>query len=1182
MKIFSFVLLFLSIFAFAEKDYDNAVKEYTAFPSSQLDEVQWLTPYDKTYLPYSVCSSVENFEVTNIDEKIKYYWDAKDGLTDIYHFYALVGIVRITYRVTCLNKLQYNGFSYFLSEPHKLNEFYNPSESTINEFKSHAHDWMPKSLSCLKSDGKFDASCSEFEKYNGKFDIDALKNAWTKQKVAYPEWVYTGKPGKKLPNPVLFIHGLGSDYEVWGVESTVKKDGGLNKGHVDFQAGKVKSYERGSAPDVLARTMNVDNSETNINENGIYFFQAPGELVGEEWKEAKPFWEGDAKNSQSKKLYEQIKCILTEFYGSQGIDWTKVDNTPIDLVAHSQGGLVVREMLRGLLANADAYPKGSANAANHIRKVVTVDTPHFGSELAVENSEDIKDDFPGLKLLIDDLDAQTKGTPNEYTLIEAKLNLNWFNYANTVGSKFIDQYQDIVGVDGPLAIMNVLNPIVYVLGWSYGAATDYWTDVNLSIKGPYLGKYKAYTAVDGPIDSDGPSFEIDILEEVSLEARNVRNGAKHLDKNSGFMRGLTAGPNNQGAYPRKPNGQNIDLLPLYSPRTKALLSQLLSRVAEGANELCARQDDERAGCFVIGPLFEEMAVEMASNKNMDIEEVTGVKINGDLWGALVNIQNTWFEKSDALVTETSQKFVDPSLGLEPGLVPEFEKPRSYLFHDAVAPWEDVLHGPLKINKKSVNDGASKQGLDIACALDALCNQVAEKNAAHVIYLNYGSVSFAGSFEVAPIYLNQGEQKITISDGTNYLSASYIPGTGSIVHYTDGEGNVVEDVLLDGAISTVPAISRNGNVIHVSFNNMSGKSFAKDYELSKLAEVATFSVENDDGIALPNVIMGVGSVSDPSTQVPPSVPQKEISSKSSIFVFHREARGQGEKNTSRPRILIGNTSDADVQGFKVAYYFTADPARKPVVKVDYPKDSVVLENLGGDQWRFVIDASKDTLKVNNIYPNIDGWQIRIHYEDWTDYKHNDDWSADYNIGIPAINKKIVVYDLNGKILWGQEPEIYKSQNESVVPLASATMAWFDSSPWETNYFKPLVKITNTGSVPLKNYKAKLWFRVPKGKKLFIPMNDWYTPESTPSVFNVADNVWEMDLYFDKHILYAGDGVQEGNVGLRLEDWSTFDKTVCGIALVDFEGNVIFGSEPSIETCESYDQPSLISSFYAWRY
>ena len=432
-----------------------------------------------------------------------------------------------------------------------------------------------------------------------------------------------------------------------------------------------------------------------------------------------------------------------------------------------------------------------------------------------------------------------------------------------------------------------------------------------------------------------------------------------------------------------------------------------------------------------------------------------------------------------------------------------------------------------------------------------------------------------------MFTESGVQEVTVSDGTHFLKATYRPKTGSFVTYTDGSGNAVLDTVIGAAVSTTPSVSREGQNISVSFNNYSGKMYAKTYPMPKLAENVTYSVGNGNNDILPRVVAGVANATDLSTQMPPSTPKDKFFAKSSIFALHREARGEQESNTSRPRILVANSSDNDIGGFKVAYYFTADPARNPVVEIDYPKIPVTLENLGGDQWRFILDASDSILKARSVFPGMDGWQIRIHYDDWSDYRHLNDWSADYNVGLPKIDRKIVVYGKGGEILWGAEPKMFKSVDDGVVVSPKGTVSWKDAAPWEKNMFKPQVTVSNTGSVNLRNYHAKMWFRVPAGKTLLPPPEDWYTPESKPSLTNVGRNVWELDMFFDRHILYSKESVTEGNVGLRLTDWSEFDKLVCGIALVDSDGNAIYGQIPSIEACEAYDGPNLLAPQYARR-
>lgn len=49
----------------------------------------------------------------------------------------------------------------------------------------------------------------------------------------------------------------------------------------DFQKGRVKKYTLGTAPDIIARNQNIYVTDDNINNNGVYFFQAPGKINGE-------------------------------------------------------------------------------------------------------------------------------------------------------------------------------------------------------------------------------------------------------------------------------------------------------------------------------------------------------------------------------------------------------------------------------------------------------------------------------------------------------------------------------------------------------------------------------------------------------------------------------------------------------------------------------------------------------------------------------------------------------------------------------------------------------------------------------------------------------------------------------------------------------------------------------------
>lgn len=381
-----------------------------------------------------------------LEEQVKYYYDHKDGWTDFRYYHALVSIVRVTYRVTCLNKLQYEGVHHLFSEPRKIDGSSLQNSDVVKRFKAHAHGWEERPLDYLGTDGVYRAKETEyrFEDYT-VLDWAKLKETWKEQKVAYPEWKYTGIPGKKLPRPVLFVHGLNDDYESWGVEASVDKGKGKNKGLLEFQNGLVKKYENGSAPDILARSQNIDNSEENINHNGIYFFQSPGKWTGEAWNDALPHWNAaDAEISQSRKLYKKLEEVLDDFCEGTGIDWRKTPELEVDIVAHSQGGLVVREMLRGLGDDAASFPNGDANPANHIGKLVTIDTPHLGAATAADNSTAIRD-YLGLGMLIDDLEAYASGKARKHRLVNASVSLD---FSNPLSFLLVDMATSILGYVG--------------------------------------------------------------------------------------------------------------------------------------------------------------------------------------------------------------------------------------------------------------------------------------------------------------------------------------------------------------------------------------------------------------------------------------------------------------------------------------------------------------------------------------------------------------------------------------------------------------------------------------------------------------------------------------------------------------------------------------------------------------
>jgi len=1165
------------------------VPSHDIIPASYTDSLPWVN-VPSNYTPNLYCNDINDgtshfkaglFNIVQIQEGIRYEY-VGSGFDDdpSQNKYYRMGIA--VYTITCGNQITYSGSRYFEVYDHNCltggNKCSNPngSMSIVDLSKLNQKTWHYKTM------GEGDSLTIPVN------DIFTTLNG---HHVTFPNYTFTGTPGK-LARPLLLVHGLNSDFKVWG--GIPVKDSIADP---SFRAAKVKGYLNGTLPDMLQRSQNLD---TNYDHNGIYFFQAPGGYdANKTWMDALPAWSNDSAASQSRALYGRIKTVLDDYFQTtQGLDWTTNDSLQIDLVCHSQGGLAVREMLRGLQSTA-GFPTKTANAANHIHKIITVNSPHFGSALASDPSV-IKSKFPGLSTLISDLDEPDTNRQ----LIGMKVDADTWTKIVKGTSAGIDAANPTWADGTPFPILGLITAPI-------GAIAGPFTDVYLRLFGPYLGPYSSqlYYDVPGPFNkTDAKNHLPDSLAGLRSTLQNARTQASYLGWNSPFIDALT----NTG-FPTRPDGSTLIVLPMFSDSTGSLVSALLGQVSKGATQFCNSAYSSEAGCFSLGGYVELLAMKYGGAAGVDA--VSGVEVNQDLLNMLSSFQGDWLQNGDAVVEASSQTMVNKAAGLDTSKValkPFFQKPRKYLIHDAQAPWEPVLHGPLNFSKNIQsldihetvhNPGATRMGSDLLCALYESCGAIltsggsshallrvsANTGSAIVPALNSTSglnvatqsLALTGDFNVQPVIADTGYHGVALrnADSSFRLVAGYQPGYGAYVWYIDDAGTAQAAKLTSGNVMANVSITRQGNKVIVTATNYSGKAWADTLTLSTLAAKTTLTILGSAGTVPASMLAGTGTATDSSTQTTPIAPAGNIwqpntpATSTPVVVYHRESRNVGETGTSRPRFLVRNTSNHKIQGFKVAYYFTGDSARNPMVEFDYPHASFTQEHLGGDQWRFVIDASTATLDTGSYYPNTDGWQIRLHYTDWTEWNHWRDYSANQSMGLVKANPKIVVYALDGSILWGKEPTL----PIDVTSLTEAgTIQVKDAAPWDTHSFKPQFTIQNTGTAPLANYHALYYFNVPDGKTLLMPAKNWSAKDASLSVNQVKGNLWALDVYFNKYILYPGQTIVEGDMGINLVDWSDFDKTQVGLILVDAKIKFLAGIVPSLQAYSSSSSSSSLPS------
>lgn len=1178
------------------------------------------------YLHINNCSNIANEEGTNFKTGVfvpyqleERYVENDEKMNDLYLYNNHHSVIHyvLTYAVTCGNQITYAGAVHWQWDIHQCRQ------GCITK--------------TYDKDGYHDVDLSTYDPTNFTFitnnqdvmkagknyiPVDQIFNAWNAREVELP--LFTGG-NNKMDVPVLMVPGIRSDYsDTWGI-TVVDTD----KESSAFRAGLVTGYEEGTFPYIMARYMGLDMSPEGINKNGIYFFNAPVKKISnDEYIQPPPMWvDENIPASISFALYKKLEETLDDFYNDE---WKTNDKLMIDIVAHSQGGLVVREMLRAMKAGeCSSCKQGSLNPANHIRKLVTINTPHKGTPVTTP-VEDLKNNpkYYSIARIAEDVEDQVKlekehpvPTKEEYLPeciekyaylipypdvdVPALCEQEWDTKGVPNSSKelvsadvslHLDRLYDEVeeSVWGKTYSINerlftMINPF-YQTGTAIGYIIGLNTDVTMRVRGNILGDYEIQTKTVKPIIGtrhENDTISSSMLRYIRYYISDGREQGAPLGLTSNFIENLKE-------YPQLPNGKNLELQPLYSYNLSGFKNYILDQFQQGATSICTDKDEQQQ-CFNVTTLFSEY---LRLNQRVTVDKES-IKSLAETAEAIDLFTKQWLSRSDLLVPVESQTYgydVDEKGNLigDPWKgIPEFHKPRTYNIYFStvpdVAPMNMVAHGPVSTEtSKRIDLGnihktigiaqlpsATYMGMDILCALRTdVCPADMDENYFLKIpeLISRGSVKtldgtdkvvtkqeldLTGDFTIKPVYQSSNFQGVGVAqNGETIIVAAFDIEKGTYVWYKDASGNEqVKVISEDTNVRWQVNISRKDNAILVIATSNDGRKEEFSVPVNLTSNSITLEVYGDEDASSSVVFLGgTGIATDPSTQARPTVAtSREEQMTGDIAVLHSEI-GQSEKNTSRPKIIVVNAGDKALNGFKVAYYFTADPALSPEVEMDYPKHPVNVEHLGGDQWRFVIDQSNVTLAAGGRIPDVNGYQIRLHYHDWSEWNHFNDYSAKQSIGFLKLNDQIVVYDTEGNILWGVPPTLPREQ--TTLPKRSVELTWVDAGAHELNHLKPEFTITNTGNTSLQNFKVRFYLRAPEGIS-FEDLAIWENTEAEPTISAIAPNIWMVEVNFNKHILYAGKQTFGGKFGIHLTNWNPFNKDMLGLVVVDESGEIIWG-------------------------
>lgn len=940
----------------------------------------------------------------------------------------------------------------------------------------------------------------------------------------------------------------------------------------------VRGYADGTAPDILARIEHLDrrydwkNPAAGINRNGVYFYSAwdaNKERLGSvpapwdpyaygEYLYASSYGIGSFSNyygkSQARQLYDRISEILTLHYGE---GWKTNPDAKIDVVAHSQGGLILRDMLihakDANLPKENRYqtalipmPQGLEHPGAHIRKVVTLDSPHFGSAYAedlatLQTPNSAYTAIGNLKEMITTSQVLRERSPVNLSNFRLPASGALAGAGCAVGEMTLG-----AASGGGIAGVGCL------LGGGAGVAAAFGTDVDWSISGKALGPIDIKFYVDGPGPLDKTvTNSISLMENQDVVQKNLVDAqrvSRHLAPTSRWIFDLK-----KGGYPLLPGTTTpVRMLPLYTAGLPTFRSDISSELYRNLDKFCTDMDkDWKTQWFKVCDLSSKLLFGVAAGNLLDDSKLSKFFEQYDA---------QWLTKSDMVVEATSQKMMDGA-----DFSPEndklkgyFEEPREYLLQRQFGNGHatEVAHVGISVEErmdeyefKLARPGAARMGPDIYAALyggdfvlkgiQPLPPHARELTLPEVVSIPAGlaapragiqEITATGDFAVSELGTDPMVHGIGVSSGGTLQVAAFYDRRQGTFLWTKPLGPFLGNQVLALGNSSQPsgiALMRAGHswTATVTFQDGSSRTGSFLYPLGGVAQVGVLSSEAGRNQAtLPAVLLGTVNAAPPA--------ELEAERPWQLKTFVRES--STEANLSRAQFVLVNQDTRSLPKSSLEYWFTADPARNPVVEAGRlpvgAQWSVV--HARDDQYKIVMTLPNG-LPAKGLYPDAQGVDFRIRYSDWKGRWNRGDWSSDHNVGLAAPTEHIVVRGSDGTVLAGQEPPLRWEGR------AKAQVVGWDDGVTGPNEVKPVFRVFNAGSLPLKNFSVRWYVQVPAGQTLILER--WQTEEVRVATRDLGNGRWEVEARFDKFILYPSQFSDVVKIGMHLKDYAPWDRS-----------------------------------------
>jgi hypothetical protein len=985
----------------------------------------------------------------------------------------------------------------------------------------------------------------------------------------------------------------------------------------------VRDYETETAPDILARVERLDrgydslNAQARINRNGIYFYTALNDAGDSLSLIQPPMWNPSAygysaRFGQAVQLFNRMDTVLSHHYGGRSV-WISDSTKKIDIVCHSQGCLDLREALR---SNRDP---SLGNPLNHIRKVVSLDSPAFGSAFATSAQDLAANIGDSVFSSLDSIRQKLFDTTSEL-IPDRSTNLQFvagMAAASAYGA--CDQFNhDVAYAFGTecAVIGGVVTEVGGILGAgisegvsAYGSCSDGvgvpvaaqiagaacgigagvvsalsapFTDFEWSLHGGLLGPYDLRLRTN--------TFGITTIQHftdpgpTSLRslAVNFSDTTRDLSHTSRWINDLA-----QFRYPTRPiDAAPIPFTVLYSGGTGHIVDTVSQELQNNLNQYCAEHSDDISdNCELLTNVIDGA---LGTTKKVQNDQTVL-----ELESLIEKLQYQWTEQGDIVVEKSSQVMINRTLGFDPGnSLLHFDTTNyRYQMANGIGGAKYVAHLPIptvSFNVKGTNmsfntfrPGAPRMGMDIYAALGydtGVFNSGVQSLplASHTLSLpqlnpqvststtaTVQQLPVQGNFNVEPLSADSLIQGISLSTGSSSvpsLLAFWDKTQGAFLWVNPSNGTSSAQSLANWGRPVRVRLSRTGNLFTMTVTGLDGSVNVDTITLA-LPDTIWLGALSSSSVASSNslrpVLTGQLSVTDSSALI--------AQHPWNLLVLGRESADSSQSNMALPRFALVNRDTRTLNGVVLYYEFRADPSRNPVLESFQGSGSATLQSLGGDNWRVVINDPQAIVPPGGTYPSASGFGLQLRYPDGSSWPRKEEWSSQGGSGLLYSTNRIQVRDESGKVLTGLEMPLSDSGHlESVVGLAR------DMGLNSNNQVSPVISVHNSGGVPLVGYHAQWYVRAPVNKT--VALQSWYTPDAQATIKSLGDGLWLIDLDFGNHVLYPGQTTTEQQIGLNLSDYSAWDRTgdptqttssqialpLESMVVVDSSGMVVWGN------------------------